>query len=59
LFKEDTMRKILFSIPWMSSFCALAHEGHGLTGAHGHATDALGLVVTVLVVAAMWWAGRK
>jgi len=53
------MRKILFSIPWMSSFCALAHEGHGLTGAHGHATDALGLVVTVLVVAAMWWAGRK
>jgi hypothetical protein len=53
------MQKFLFSLPLMSSWCALAHEGHGLEGAHGHATDAWGFVVLALVVAAMLWSGRK
>ena len=53
------MQKCLFSLPLMSSWCSLAHEGHGLEGAHGHATDAWGFVVLALVVAAMLWSGRK
>ena len=38
---------------------ALAHEGHGLTLPHWHATDALGFVVLGLVVAAALWASRR
>jgi hypothetical protein len=38
---------------------ALAHEGHGLQGnAHWHATDVLGFVGVVLMVAAAWFIGR-
>ena len=37
---------------------ALAHEGHGLFGAHGHASDAWGFVVIGAIAAAAWWAGR-
>jgi Co/Zn/Cd efflux system component len=37
-----------------------AHEGHGLSGAHWHATDAFGFVAVIAGVAAvMWWRGRK
>jgi hypothetical protein len=38
---------------------ALAHEGHGLDGPHGHATDIAGLCITLVVIAAFWWSGRK
>jgi hypothetical protein len=43
-----------------ASLCGLAqaHDGHGLSGSHWHASDALGFVA-VLVVAAVWWARRK
>ena len=38
---------------------ALAHDGHGLPGAHWHATDAWGyLALGALIVAAVWWTGR-
>ncbi len=53
------MRLFLFSIPLMTCWSAFAHDGHGQTGAHTHATDALGFVAAVVVVAAMIWAGRK
>lgn len=34
---------------------ALAHDGHGLFGPHGHATDVLGFVgVGLLVGLAVW-----
>ena len=52
------MHKLLFCLPMFINLNALAHDGHGLTASHGHAPDAVGLVV-VLVVAAMMWAGRK
>jgi hypothetical protein len=33
-----------------------AHDGHGLTGAHWHATDAWGFAALALgVAAAVWW----
>ena len=38
---------------------AMAHEGHGLSGPHWHATDVLGFVAVAAVVAAFVWFGRK
>ena len=39
---------------------SLAHEGHGSTGAHWHATDVWGFVAVVgLLAAAAFWGGRK
>lgn len=38
---------------------AQAHDGHGLPGAHWHATDVLGFVAVAAVVAAMIWFGRQ
>lgn len=39
---------------------ALAHDGHGPSGAHWHATDAWGFVMLAAVFAAgVWWARRK
>jgi hypothetical protein len=47
---------VLLTVP-----AAWAHEGHGLEGAHWHATDAWGFVVAAVVaaVAVVWWRGRK
>ena len=53
------MHKLLFCLPMFVNLSAFAHEGHGLEGVHGHATDALGFVLAALVVAAMIWTGRK
>ncbi|MEY4676347.1 MAG: hypothetical protein RLZZ470_854 [Pseudomonadota bacterium] len=53
------MHKLLVILPLLNGWGAWAHEGHGLDGAHAHATDALGFVVTLVVVAAMIWTGRK
>jgi hypothetical protein len=38
---------------------ALAHEGHGLEGAHWHATDSWGWIALAVVVAAAIWAARR
>jgi hypothetical protein len=36
-----------------------AHEGHGMVSAsHYHATDVLGFLAALAVVAALWWMGR-
>ena len=41
-------------------FATFAHEGHGLGGAHWHATDAWGFVaVAAVAVAAIWFIRRK
>ena len=45
-----------------AAFCApaLAHEGHGLFGAHWHATDTLGFIGVVLAIGvALWWSSSK
>ena len=36
-----------------------AHEGHGLTGAHTHATDAWGFIVVGALSALAVWVSRK
>jgi Co/Zn/Cd efflux system component len=42
----------------MSTGSIFAHDGHGLGGAHWHATDVLGYVA-VAVLAALAWFKRK
>ncbi len=42
------------------SAACFAHENHGLTGSHWHATDTLGLLlVGALAGLALWWSGRQ
>jgi hypothetical protein len=38
---------------------ASAHEGHGFSGAHWHASDLFGPLVLALVAGGLWWARRK
>jgi hypothetical protein len=39
---------------------AQAHEGHGLSGSHWHATDSVGyLIVAALVAVGVWFMRRK
>ncbi len=41
-------------------FSAWAHDGHGATATHWHATDTWGFAVTLaLVGAAIWFSRRK
>jgi len=51
------------TLPWMlaaASLTAHAHEGHGLAGAHWHATDVFGFLALLAVAGAVaWWRGRK
>ncbi|HEY2927865.1 hypothetical protein [Piscinibacter sp.] len=46
----------LAALPWF----AAAHEGHGETGVHWHATDTWGFVALAIVAtAAIWFQRRK
>ena len=48
----------LFALFW--AVAAQAHQGHGLSGAHWHATDVAGFVVAAVAAGAyLWWRGRK
>ena len=38
---------------------ALAHDGHGLPGAHWHATDLWGFVALLAAIGALAWWSRK
>ncbi|MBL0946085.1 MAG: hypothetical protein IBJ04_17340 [Hydrogenophaga sp.] len=38
---------------------ALAHDGHGLSGTHWHASDAWGFVLIAALVGLAWWSSRK
>ncbi len=50
------MKKRAFLIPaLLPCVSTWAHEGHGLSGPHWHATDAWGFaVVAALIVLAIW-----
>jgi len=45
----------LAAVPWMVA----AHEGHGETGPHWHATDVWGFIAIAVVTAAAIWFRRK
>jgi hypothetical protein len=58
----STMNKLLAATAaTLTATTATAHEGHGMPGAsHWHATDALGLLLAVLLaVGALWWIRRR
>ena len=53
------MKSLLALVPALVAASAHAHDGHGLSGGHWHATDALGFVVVgVLIALAVWMSGR-
>jgi hypothetical protein len=59
------MRTLFTTLPaalFFSLFAgiAAAHEGHGFSGAHWHASDLFGPAVLLAVGgAALWWGRRK
>jgi hypothetical protein len=64
------MKKIVWPLSWRLSLSvflalaswggtALAHDGHGLGGAHWHATDALGFVAAAAIAALVFFLGKK
>jgi uncharacterized membrane protein YdcZ (DUF606 family) len=52
---KNTFMTCVLAAPSMAAF---AHDGHGLFGAHWHASDAWGFAVLCVLVAAAWWATR-
>jgi hypothetical protein len=54
-------KTLLFPLASLLPLAVRAHEGHGLGGAHWHASDAWGFVVggVAVAAAAIWWRGRK
>lgn len=52
------MKKTTTALLGTLATAAFSHDGHGLMGAHGHASDAWGFVVLGLAVALLL-AGRK
>jgi hypothetical protein len=52
------MIKRTASLGAMLATSAIAHDGHGLTGTHWHASDAWGFVLLAVLVALAWWASR-
>ena len=38
---------------------AMAHDGHGVSGLHWHASDTVGFVVLAIVAAASLWLGWR
>lgn len=56
------MKKIVFTISLalaQLSNPAMAHDGHGLSGIHWHATDVLGFVVAAALIGAAFYFGKK
>jgi hypothetical protein len=58
--KEPVMNRLTLTIlAALPSASAFAHDGHGAEGVHWHATDTWGFVVTLALVGAAMWFGRK
>ena len=53
------MKSLLTIVTGATALPALAHDGHGLFGAHWHATDALGFVAAQCVGAALGIAAAR
>jgi hypothetical protein len=58
--KESTMRMVLVSAALAVVFPAVAHEGHGQPGVHGHGGDLLALLAMGVAVGLwLWRRGRR
>jgi hypothetical protein len=53
--KHALMACALAATPWI----AAAHEGHGETGSHWHATDIWGFVALAAIATAALWFRKK
>ena len=52
------MRHLITPAALLAPALALAHDGHGLAGAHWHATDTLGLLLVAGAAGLAWWLSR-
>ena len=53
-------RGLIAAVLLLASGWAAAHEGHGLAGAHWHASDLFGLALALAAgVGMVWWRGRR
>ena len=57
--KKTTTQFIAASALFTWATAAFAHDGHGFSGMHWHATDTLGFVVVSALIAAAIWLSRK
>jgi hypothetical protein len=57
--EEKAMKSLLWLLAVGPAPLAVAHEGHGLSGAHWHAGDAFGFAVLGLAMALAVWASRR
>ena len=55
---RNTIKSIAACAVSMGATATFAHEGHGMVGAHWHATDAWGFVALGLMVAVALWIAR-
>jgi hypothetical protein len=53
------MKSLLTIVTGATALPVLAHEGHGLFGAHWHATDALGFVAAAGLIGLVVWLSKK
>jgi hypothetical protein len=53
------MLKPLIFISLYIATQAMAHPGHGQSSPHSHASDLFGLLILAVVLAGIWWEGRK
>jgi len=57
---QPLIRPTLIGLPIaLLATASHAHDGHGLFGAHWHATDTLGFVALAAAVGAAIWLNRK
>ena len=56
---KNTYKLIAASALFTWAAAVFAHDGHGLSGAHWHATDALGFVAVSAVIAVAIWLSKK
>ena len=57
--KQFTMNLIAYYALLTGSTTVWAHDGHGLTGVHWHASDAWGFVAVATTIAVAIWLSRK
>jgi hypothetical protein len=54
---EKFVRTTLACLSLLMASAATAHDGHGASGTHLHATDVFGLLA--LAAGAAWWISRR
>ena len=56
---QFTTKSIAACTLGMEATAVFAHDGHGLTGVHWHASDAWGFVAVATTIAVAIWLSRK